>query len=76
MILGVLELLGVEPPQGAMGLAPEFVPKVPRHRTEGMVVTGQAGFLCPCILLVPVTPSGIGTDAVFYSLLILSSWAC
>ena len=73
----MLEHLGVELLLGVVGLAAEFTPKVcsgHRFRPEGTHATGQAGFLCPWILLVPVTPSGVGTDVVFYSPVILRSW--
>ena len=75
VILGVLEHLGVEPPLGTVGLAAEFVPKVSQCRPEGTRPTGRVRFLHPWILLVPVTPGGVGT-VVFYSPLILRSWAC
>jgi hypothetical protein len=35
----------------------------------GTRTTGWAGFLYLCILLVPVTPGGVVTDVMFYSLL-------
>ena len=63
--LGVLENLGVELPLGVVGLAAEFGPKVCsglQPRPEGTHITGQVGFLQPWIPLVPVTPSGVGTD--------------
>ena len=65
-ILGVFEHLGFEPLLGAVGLAAKFMPKVKWHRQEGTEATGWAGFLCPWILLVPVTSGGVGTDAVSY----------
>ena len=64
-ILGMLQCLAVEPPLGAVGLAAEFAPKVYRHRPGRTWATGQAGFLFPQILLVLVTPGGVGTDVVF-----------
>ena len=64
MILGVLEHLGVKLPLGVVGMAVEFVPKVNQGRPERTRVTGQVGFLCPWIPLVPVTPGGVGTDVV------------
>ena len=72
-ILGVLELLGVEPSLGTMGLGIEFVPKVDWCRLEGTQATGQGVFLLSWILLAPVTPSGVGTDVVFSSSLFLRS---
>ena len=74
MILGVLECLGVELPLGVVGLAAEFRPKVCsglQLRAEGTCATGRAGFLSPWILLVPVTPGGVGTDVVSSSPMIL-----
>ena len=70
----MLEHLGVKLPLGVVGLTMKFVPKVcSEHllRLEGTQVTGQAGFLCPWILLVPVTPGGVGTGAMSSSTLIL-----
>ena len=67
MILGVLEHLGVEPPLGIVRQAEEFVPKVNWSRLEGTQAPGQMGFLCPWILLAPVTPRGVGIDVVFSS---------
>jgi hypothetical protein len=64
-ILVMLENLGVELPLGVVGLAAEFGPKVCsglQPRPEGTHITGQVGFLQPWIPLVPVTPSGVGTD--------------
>lgn len=57
----MLERLGFEPPLGAVGLAVEFMPK------ETGAGWKEPEPLCPCVLLVPVTPSGIGTDVVSYS---------
>jgi hypothetical protein len=37
--------------------------------------TGCAWFLYLWLLLVPVTPGGVGTDVAFYSVVILRSWA-
>ena len=75
-ILGMLECLGVGPSLGAVGLATDFEPKVDLCRPEGTQATGWAGFLGSWILLVPVIPSGVGSDVVFYSPLILRSWVC
>ena len=66
----------MELPLGVVGLAEEFALKVNWHTLEGIWATGQVGFLCPWILLVPVTPGGVGTDIVSFSPLILQSWAC
>jgi hypothetical protein len=76
VILCVLECLGFEPPLGALALSVEFAPKVNWHRPKGIRATGLVGFLCPWLLLVPVTPGGVGTDVVSYSPLTLWSWAC
>jgi hypothetical protein len=67
----MLELLGVEPPLGVVGLAVEFAPKVKQSRPKGTQATGWAGFLHPWIPLVPVTLGGVGTDIVSSSPLIL-----
>ena len=75
-ILDVLEHLGVVSPLGTMGMSAKFVPKLDSSQQEGTRATGQVGFQCPWILLVPVTPGSVQTDVVFYSLLILRSWAC
>ena len=56
---------------GIVGLAKEFAPKI----TQPGRNTGQAGFLCPWIPLVPVIPRVVGTD-VSSLLLILWSWVC
>ena len=56
MILGVLELLGVELPLGVVGLTVEFVPKVcsgQPPRPEGTHATGLVEFLGTWVLLVP-----------------------
>ena len=50
----VFESLGVEVPLGVAVLAGEFAPKVNQRRPEGTRATGQVGFLCPQVLLVPV----------------------
>jgi hypothetical protein len=76
VILVVSEHLGFEPPPSAVVQAAEFLPKLNWRRPEGTRATGQAGFLCPWILLVLDTPGGFGTDVVSYSPLILRSWAC
>jgi hypothetical protein len=49
---------------GFCGLAEEFASKVIWHRLEGIQATGQVEFLRSWILLVPVTPGGVGTDIV------------
>ena len=49
---------------GAVRLAAKFVPKVNQGRPEETQATGQAGFLCPWILLAPVTLGGVETDVV------------
>jgi hypothetical protein len=66
-IMGMLECLEVVPPLGAMVLSNEFANKVNHHQLEEAVATGRVGFLSPWLLLVPVTPSDVGTDIVFYS---------
>ena len=71
MILRMLEHLGVKRPLGVMGLAAEFTPKVNQSRPEGTCVTGQARFLCSWILLVPIKSSGVGTDIMSASFVIL-----
>ena len=66
MVLGMLELLGVEFPLGVVGLAAEFTPKVcsgHQPTPEGTCATGQAEFLGAWVSLVPVT-SGVGTGVV------------
>ena len=66
MILGVLELLGVDLPVGIVGLAAEFMPKVcsgHQLRSEGTCATGCAQFLGTWVLLVRVT-SSVGADDV------------
>ena len=63
------------PPLGAVGLSTEIPTKVDQQQLEGTRATGQEGSLCPWLLLVPVIPSGIGTNVVFYSLVILICWA-
>jgi hypothetical protein len=45
-------------------------------KLEGTWATGWAGFPCPCVLLVAVTPGGFGTDVVSSSPLVLRSWVC
>jgi hypothetical protein len=57
LILGLLELPGVELPLGVVGLAAEFVPKVyaghrPRHTRRNMCPwsVGVPVFLCPACL--------------------------
>ena len=58
MILGVLEILGVELPLGIVGLAVEFEPKVcsgHRSRPEETRATGWAVFLGAWVPLVLVT---------------------
>ena len=47
---------------------------VNQPRLEGTHATGPAGFLCPWVLLVTVTPSGVGTDVKSSSLLLLRFW--
>jgi hypothetical protein len=70
-ILGVLVCLGLEPPLGTVGLVAKFAPKINQVRPEGTQATGQVGLLCPWILLVRVTPGGIGTGVVSSSPMIL-----
>ena len=73
MVLGMLELLGVEFPLGVVGLAAEFTPKVcsgHQPRPEGTCATGQSEFLHVWVLLVAVTPT-VGADVVSSSPLIL-----
>jgi hypothetical protein len=65
---------GMELPLSVVGLAVEFGPRVCSGlwpRPEGTHDSGQAGFLCPWIPLVSVTPGGVGTDVVSSSPLIL-----
>ena len=58
------ECLRVELPLAVVGLAEKFVPKVNLHRLEGTRALGWVSYLCPWVLLVPVTPGGVGTDVV------------
>ena len=67
----MLEFLGFEPPLDAVGLAVEFLPKVNWSTVGRNQAMSWAGFLCPWILLVSVTLSCVGTDAVSYSTQIL-----
>ena len=72
-ILGMLECLGVELPQGVVELAVEFTLKICSRqwpRPEGTCATGQVDFLGAWVPLVPVTP-GVGVDIVPSSSLIL-----
>ena len=65
MVLGLLNHLGVELPQGVVGLAAEFAPKVCSgpgpDRPEGTRATALVEFFHAWVPLVPVTP-GVGTD--------------
>jgi hypothetical protein len=61
----MLDHLGVELPLGVLGLVEEFAPKVNQSRPEKTRATGQVEFLCPWLLLVPVTHSGFRTDDIW-----------
>ena len=66
-ILSMLEHPGVVFLLDVVALAEEFLPKVTRCRSKGTQATGQVGILRPWIPLVPVTPTGVGTDVVSFS---------
>ena len=65
------EYLGMDLLLGVTRLATEFMRKVNQPRLEGTHATGHEVFLCPQITLVPVTPSGVRTDVMSSSPLIL-----
>jgi hypothetical protein len=73
VVLGELEILGVELLLDVVGLAAEFEPKVcsgHRLRLEGSCATGRVELPSAPVPLVPVT-SGVGADVMFFSPLIL-----
>ena len=78
IILCVLEHTRVESPLSVVGRSVQLEPKIcsgHRLRLERTIATGFSGFLCPWILLVPVT-TGFVSDVVASSLMILGMLEC